>query len=332
MPILEQGYEPYRGPVGGGRGNFLAIAGAALRRNRRWYAWVLLLLSLLFGSAKEYFFVLLCYVPQALFGRVPDDAAFLTAMANHPNLYSDMMAAQTFWALVMAITVGAGEIAEDLRTGALVFYLGRPLTRLDYVLGKAVSVTVAVLFVTLLPTLLLFAVQATFEGTWEWLGDHWRVPFAALGYSLLVSLFASGFVLGVSAVARRRRWATVGSAAVLLGLWFTAAVLAPPVGWNSGREQRQVRKALAEARTDGEKKAAMARLSDSMDPIGSGSEMAQWRALSPMSTLAACGRDLFGSKVPANFPWKRHWILALGVPLALLGVLWRRVRAVEIVS
>ncbi|MCK6481354.1 MAG: ABC transporter permease subunit [Planctomycetaceae bacterium] len=331
MPILEQGYEPYRGPVGGGRGNFLAIAGAALRRNRRWYAWVLLLLSLLFGSAKEYFLVLACYVPRAL--GFTDDNPFFTAFANHPNLYPDMMATQTFWALVMAITVGAGEIAEDLRTGALVFYLGRPLTRLDYVLGKVVSVSVAVLLVTLLPTLLLFTVQAVFEGRWEWLAEHAAIPFAALGYSLLVSLFASGFVLGVGAVARRRRWATVASAAVLLGLWFTALVVAPPTGWTgSGMEERRIKQALAEARTEEETKAALKRLSDSLDPIGSASERAEWRALAPDSTLAACGRDLFGTPVPSNFPWKRHWVLALGVPLALLGVLWRRVRAVEIVS
>ncbi len=332
MPIIEQGYEPYRGPVRRGGGRFLPIAAAALRRNRRWYAWVLLLLGLVFGSAKEYFFVTLCYVPQALFGKTIEGAAFLSAMANHPNFYTDMMAAQTFWALVMAIVVGAGEIAEDLRTGALVFYMGRPLTRLDYVLGKCTAVAVAVFLVMLLPTLLLFVIQASFEGTGKWLWGHAGVPFAALGTALLVAFFASGFVLGISAVARRRRWATVATAAVLLGLWFTAAVVAPPRAWTEGHEERQVHEAFESAKTDAEMAAARERLAISLDPLGSSSRMAQWRALSPMATLAACGRDLFGSPVPRNFPWKRHWVLALGVPLALLGVLWKRVRAVEVVT
>jgi len=332
MPILEQGYEPYRGPVKRGGTRFLTIAAAALRRNRRWYAWVLLLLSVMFGSAKEYFILLACYLPQALGFGPADNSGFLTAFANHPNLYVDMMATQTFWALVMAVVVGAGEIAEDLRTGALVFYMGRPLTRLDYVLGKCTAVAVAVALVTFLPTMVLYTLQAIFEGTWKWYADHATVPLSALGYTLLVSIFASGFVLGVSAIARRRRWATVATAAVLLGLSFIALVVAPPTSMRGGREQRQMREALETAKTDAEIKAARDRFSASLDPLGSPSDMAEWRALSPASTLGACGRDLFGRPVPSNFPWKRHWILALGVPLALLGVLWRKVRAVEIVT
>ena len=48
--------------------------------------------------------------------------------------------------------------------------------------------------------------------------------------------------------------------------------------------------------------------------------------------LTACGRDLFGNPLPSNFPPGRHWALACGIPLLLLGVLGRRVRAVEVVS
>ena len=33
-------------------------------------------------------------------------------------------------------SAGAGLIANDLRTGAILVYLSRPLTRRDYVLGK----------------------------------------------------------------------------------------------------------------------------------------------------------------------------------------------------
>lgn len=333
MPILEQGYEPYRGPVRAGGFRAAPIAVAALRRNRRWYSWVLLALSLLFGSGKEYFFLFVVYVPAAFFGDAARETpAFFSAFANHPNLYSDMMATQTFWALVMAAVVGAGEIAEDLRTGALVFYLGRPLTRLDYVLGKTLAVSVPVLLVTLLPTLVLFTAQALFEGTWQWLGDHWRVVPAAAAYALLVCLFASGFVLGVSAVARRRRWATVAIAALLVGTWVVAGILAPPKEWTSRREQRRAREAVEKAVTPEEKAAAYRRFSDAVDPLGSGSDLAAWRALDPTATLAAAGRDLFGNPLPSNFPGIRHWVLAILVPGGLLLVLWRRVRAVEIVS
>jgi hypothetical protein len=145
-------------------------------------------------------------------------------------------------------------------------------------------------------------------------------------------VFASGFVLGLSSLVKRRRWATVTVVAVLVGLTLVAAVLAPKRGWTSDREKHQAIQAYRDAKTLEDRKEAQQRLSDALDPLGSGSSMAEWRALSPGSTLAAAGRDLFGNKLPSNFPWKRHWILAIGVPLALLGLLWRRVRAVEIVA
>jgi hypothetical protein len=232
----------------------------------------------------------------------------------------------------MATVIGAGEIAEDFRSGALTFYLGRPVTRLDFVLGKAAAVSVAVLSVTLVPTLLLFAVQALFEGDLTWLRDNATVPFAACGMAALVCVYASGFVLGISALVSRRRWATVTVVAVLVGLSAVAAALAPARGWTSDREQNAAARDVHDAKTPEDRKAALRRLSDALDPLGSGSEMAEWRALSPGALLAACGRDLFGNPRPVNFPPGRHWALAIGVPLLLLGVLGRRVRAVEVVS
>jgi len=150
--------------------------------------------------------------------------------------------------------------------------------------------------------------------------------------SALVCLYASGFVLGISAFVRRRRWATVTVVAVLVGLTAVAAALAPARAWSSDREKVEAADAVRDAKTPEERKAALRRFSDILDPLGSGSEMAEWRALAPGSLLTACGRDLFGNPLPGNFPAKRHWALALGVPLLLLGLLGRRVRAVEVVS
>jgi ABC-type transport system involved in multi-copper enzyme maturation permease subunit len=243
-----------------------------------------------------------------------------------------MMATQTFWAIALGALLGAGEIAEDLRTGALVFYLGRPLTRREYVLGKALAVSVPVLLVTLVPVLLLFATQALFEGSWSWLAAHAGVPFSALGYSLVLCLFISGVVLGVSAVARRRRWATVAVVGILVTLWAVASIVAPPFSMTSGREQHAAERMANAATTEEQRALARRMIADSYDTLGSPSERAEWLALSPVACLSAVGRDLFGIEVPANFPWKRHWVLVFGASAALYGVLWRRVRAVEVVA
>lgn len=333
MPVLEQGYEAYRGPVKTGGSRAVAIGVTALRRNNRWWVWVLLVLSWVLGSGLEYLFLFLGYTALGDGGRDnPSGLNFAEIFVRHPNFYSDLMKTQSFWAIVMGAVVGAGEIAEDLRSGALVFYLGRPLTRRDYVLGKALAVSVPVILVSAVPTLILFALQALFEGRWEWLRENARVVPAAAAYGLVLAFFVSGVVLGVSAVARRRRWATIAIVGFLLGLSLTAWVLAPSRWWTSDREKEAARRQFQDAKSPEERRAALLRLSDAFDPLGSNTERAELRALSPEADLAAVGRDLFGRPLPSNFPGARHWVLVLGASAISFGVLWRRVRAVEIVA
>jgi ABC-type transport system involved in multi-copper enzyme maturation permease subunit len=333
MPVLSQGYEPYRGTFRRRNLQVLSIARVALQRNRRWWVWALLLLSVFAGSIKEYFLVFMVYVPSALFKVNPSDIPnFFRALAEHPRFYSDMLSTQAFWALVMGVTVGAGEIAEDLRTGALAFYLGRPVTRFQYVAGKTAAVAAVVLLVSFLPVCLLFAGQALFEGTWSWLSDHALVIPRAFAFNVLLSLFVSAVVLGMSAVARRRLWATVAIAGAVVALFLTSAVLAPAKAWTSHGEGRELHRALDEADTPEERRAAMKRFSDATDDLGSASDTADWKAVSPFSSLSAAARDLFGSPLPPNFSGGRHWILLLGSTALFYGLLYRRVRAVEVVT
>ena len=49
-------------------------------------------------------------------------------------------------------------MANDLRTGAILAYLSRPLTRRDYVLGKLLVPLLLNLAVTLVPGLLLYVI------------------------------------------------------------------------------------------------------------------------------------------------------------------------------
>jgi ABC-type transport system involved in multi-copper enzyme maturation permease subunit len=333
VPILDQGYQPYRGTLRRSRLRFLHFTLAALRRNNRWWVWALLIVGLLFGSGKEYIFVFITYVPEALFGAKPNsDFNVVKALAEHPRFYTDMMSTQAFWALVLGVTVGAGEIAEDLRTGALTFYLGRPVTRLDYVLGKVAAVSFVVILVTLAPLLFLFVVQALFEGSWKWLGDHAKALPSALAFTAVLCTFVSGLVLGMSAVARRRLWATVSIAGALIALTVTSWVLAPANSWTAQSEEQAFHRQVEEADTPEERRALNERYADAFDDLGSRSDTGGWKVLSPLASLAASARDLFGNPLPTNFSHGRHWGFVLGIPLLFFGLLWRRVRAVEVVT
>ena len=52
------------------------------------------------------------------------------------RLFGEFLNQQIGFTILISIFGGAGLIANDLRTGAILVYLSRPLTRRDYVLGK----------------------------------------------------------------------------------------------------------------------------------------------------------------------------------------------------
>ena len=333
MPVLSKGYEAYRGSIASGRSPLFAISSRAIRRNLRWWVWLLFAACLVIGSALWYVAVLLVYGGPAMipsFGGKPPTP--MVAMLEDPYFYPNLMDWQFLWAAILGTVVGAGEIAEDLRTGALAFYLGRPVTRRDYVLGKVLAVAATVLAVTLFPSLLLFAIHAMFEGSFRWLVDHARVPLAMIGTGVVQAVFVSCFVLGLSALAQRRRWATVTVAAVFLGLIITAQVVAVRVDQATWRELHQLEQRLENAESPDERKAIRTQMNEKYDALGSISTSAGLRCISPWACIAAAERDLFGNPLPSNFSGGRHWLVLAGISGALGTFLWRRVRAVEIVT
>jgi hypothetical protein len=115
-------------------------------------------------------------------------------------------------------------------------------------------------------------------------------------------------------------------------MWTVAAVLAPPAAWTAQSEQREIHRAIEEAKTREERREAMKRFAEASDELGSRTGTASWRALSPTSSLGAVARDLFGNEVPSNFRGGIQWIYVLAVPAIFFGLLWRRIRAVEVVT
>jgi len=72
------------------------------------------------------------------------------------RLFGDFLGWQALIAMFITIFAGAGLVAGDLRTGAILVYLSRPLTRCDYVLGKLAVLLLLNLFITLVPGLVLY--------------------------------------------------------------------------------------------------------------------------------------------------------------------------------
>ena len=88
-------------------------------------------------------------------GVVPGDDA---------QTFREFLERQDIFVFFITIYVGPGLIANDRRANALQIYLSKPLTRLEYIAGKAAILLAFLLGVTWLPAVLLLAVQTMFAG------------------------------------------------------------------------------------------------------------------------------------------------------------------------
>jgi ABC-2 type transport system permease protein len=75
---------------------------------------------------------------------------------------------QTGFGFILTVIVGPVLISRDLSNNALPLYLCRPLTRLDYVIGKMSVIGILLSLITWVPLLLLFLFEAYLEGGSWW--------------------------------------------------------------------------------------------------------------------------------------------------------------------
>jgi ABC-2 type transport system permease protein len=215
MPIYEQAYRRYEARAPLRRVRFWPITREALRLilARRAFLGLLALCWLPFVG-----FVIYIY-GVTRFG----EAGRLLPMDG--RLFAQFFDWQLPLALLLTTFGGAGLIANDLRTGAMLVYLSRPLTRRDYVLGKLSVLLALNLSITLVPGLLLYGAGLALAPEhflkWELAG----LAPAAAAQGLAVSLVLSLVALAVSALCRSARVAGLGFFGLLVGLEMVRGVL-----------------------------------------------------------------------------------------------------------
>jgi ABC-2 type transport system permease protein len=215
LPIYDQTYRRYEARSPLRRLRFWPITREALRLvlARRWF------LALL-AAAWVPFVVQVIRVYIA--ARFPEASRILPVDGR---LFGELLSWQASFTMFIAIFGGAGLVANDLRTGAILVYLSRPLTRRDYVSGKLGALLLLNLSVTLVPGLLLYAVALALapEIFWKW-SLAWIGP-AVLAQSLAIALTMGLVVLAVSALSRSARVAGLGFFGLLVGLEVARGIL-----------------------------------------------------------------------------------------------------------
>ena len=121
---------------------------------------------------------------------------------------------------LIAIFGGSGLIATDLKNNALSLYLSKPLSWIDYLIGKFAVIGILLGCLTVVPGLLLFLEQALLADV-SFLTENYWLPFSIIAYSVLLILSASLLMLLFSSLTSNPRYATIGFCAV----WFGSPVI-----------------------------------------------------------------------------------------------------------
>ena len=128
------------------------------------------------------------------------------------------MVVQGVLAFILTAFAGPGLISADLANGALPLYFCRPLSRPEYVLGKASVLGILLSQITWVPGMILFAVQAILAGPgWAW--HHLWIAGSLMVSSILWIAFLSLLAMALSAWVK---WRIVAGALLLAVLFFGA--------------------------------------------------------------------------------------------------------------
>jgi ABC-2 type transport system permease protein len=215
MPIYEQVYRKYAARASLRNVRFWPITREALRLILVKRAFIALLILAWIPFVVR---VIQIYVVT----RFPEANRVLPVDGR---LFGEYLNQQIVFTVLLSIFGGAGLIANDLRTGAILVYLSRPLTRRDYVLGKLGVLMALNLTVTLVPGLFLYLIALALAPDqflkWDlvWIGP------AVLFHATLIALSVSLLVLAVSALSRSARVAGLAFVGLFIGLEIVRGVL-----------------------------------------------------------------------------------------------------------
>jgi ABC-2 type transport system permease protein len=232
MPIFDQGYQHWQGPLSGRVWRWITIArhGVRVQRNNRilrillLLAWlpalVLVGVMVLWGLVErqsESVLMFLRGLPPDLLQQPQAFRATVWTLA-----YSLFFKVEMYFILLLVTIAGPGLISQDLRFNALPLYFARPLTRLDYFLGKLGVIGALVASVAVGPALFAYVVGVCFCLDLSVVKDTYLILLASVAYGLVITLSAGTLILALSSLTRRTLYVGITWA----GLWIISASVA----------------------------------------------------------------------------------------------------------
>ncbi len=129
--------------------------------------------------------------------------------------------------LLIALIVifgGSGLIANDLKNNSLSLYLSKPISWIDYLIGKFAVVGILLACLTLVPGILLFFEHVLLTDISFFEENYW-VLLSIIAYSTIIIVPASLLILVFSSLTSNPRYATIGFCAVWFGTYVVFEIL-----------------------------------------------------------------------------------------------------------
>jgi len=187
MAVYEQTYRRYTGEITPQRTRFLVLLRYAFQEV---FASRLVLLLLTLGGLGVVTTAVIIYLHHNFTALTAINFPIDRLVPIDNGFFEKFLQFESMVGFFLALLVGPGLIAPDVRNNALPLYFSRPFTRSEYALGK-IGVLLALLSaLTWVPGLLLFLLKAGLESGWAGahLGLSWALFAASWEWILVLSL------------------------------------------------------------------------------------------------------------------------------------------------
>jgi ABC-2 type transport system permease protein len=230
MAVYEQTYRRYKGELTEQRFRFLVPFRYALKDV---FASRLVLLLLVLGGLVMLTAAVIVYLHHNASALLAINLPLDRVLPIDNVFFEKILQIESSIGFFLALIIGPGLIAPDVRNNALPLYFSRPFSPAEYVMGKLAVLLALLTVLTWVPNLLLFLFQVSLEPSW--LGSHWSIAWAILAASWEWILLLSLLTLAISAWVKWKPVARVALLATFFVLGGFALVLNQVLGtrWGS---------------------------------------------------------------------------------------------------
>lgn len=262
MPIHNLGYREWSGPLSSPGSRWRVIAGIGIRRawQSMWlrrivfFAWVpgvlMAMLIYLFeqaaseGQAEAFMYNGLV----RMFLGSGDRSAIRDSIAASGGAAQDIFRYRhEFWcsllqvlyqrsqAIMLIPVVGITApplISQDIRSRAFLLYFSRPISKTQYICGKAATVACYVLVISMLPGMLLYITGVLLSPDISIVADTWDIPLRVLGATATMVIPTTCLGLMLSSLTTETRFASFAWFAVWIFGMFAHLVTSSFVSGN----------------------------------------------------------------------------------------------------